>query len=40
MTVAFTVSGYDVTMVIAKKDEDHSNGKLMNMFDAEGTRVK
>ncbi|MES2795410.1 MAG: hypothetical protein V4683_05555 [Bacteroidota bacterium] len=40
ITVAFTISSYDVTMVITKKDDDHAAGKLMDMFDVEATRLK
>jgi hypothetical protein len=40
LAVAFTISSYDVTMVITKKDDDHANGKLMDMFDVEATRLK
>ena len=40
LTVYFTTSGYDVNLVMDKKDEDHITGSLMGMFDAEGDRVK
>lgn len=40
LTSAFNISGYDVTLVITKKDIDHANGKLMDMFDVEATKVK
>ena len=40
LTVAFSMMGYDLTMVLSKKDEDHANGKLMDMFDCEATRKK
>lgn len=39
-TVYFTAQGYDVNLVMNKKDEDHITGNLMGMFDAEGDRVK
>lgn len=39
-TVYFYAQGYDVSMVMTKKDEDHITGSMMNMFDAEGERVK
>ena len=40
LSLAFTISGYDVNLVITKKDDDHGIGKLMDMFDVEATRVK
>jgi len=36
----FTTQGYDVNLLLTKKDEDHVTGSLMNMFDAEGERKK
>ncbi|MEP7322826.1 MAG: hypothetical protein ABI761_12945, partial [Saprospiraceae bacterium] len=36
----FTAQGYDVNLLMIKKDDDHTTGNLMSMFDAEGTRVK
>ena len=40
IVAAFTIAGYDVSMLITKKDDDHASGKLMDMFDVEATRVK
>jgi hypothetical protein len=40
LTVYFTTQGYDVNLVMDKKDEDHTTGSLMGMFDAEGDRIK
>ncbi|MDB5279638.1 MAG: hypothetical protein JWR61_4593 [Ferruginibacter sp.] len=40
LTVYFTTQGYDVNLVMDKKDEDHVTGSLMGMFDAEGDRIK
>ena len=40
LTCSFTIVGYDVTLNLSKKDVDHANGKLMDMFEAEGTRKK
>ena len=40
LTVYFTAQGYDVNLVMDKKDDDHVTGSLMGMFDAEGDRVK
>jgi hypothetical protein len=39
-TVYFNAQGYDVNVVMNKKDDDHVTGNLMGMFDAEGERVK
>ena len=36
----FTTQGYDVNLLLTKKDEDHVTGSLMSMFDAEGERKK
>ena len=40
VTVYFTAQGYDVYMSMIKKDEDHIIGTMMDMFDAEGTKIK
>jgi len=40
VTLYFTTQGYDVNLMLAKKDDDHTTGSLMGMFDAEGERVK
>src|SRR5258705_3878154 len=40
ITVYFTAQGYDVNLVMTKKDDDHITGSLMGMFDAEGERKK
>jgi len=39
-TLYFTVAGYDVNLVLEKKDDDHVAGSLMGMFEATGERVK
>jgi hypothetical protein len=39
-TVYFNAQGFDVNLVMNKKDDDHVTGSLMGMFDAEGERVK
>lgn len=39
-TVYFTAQGYDVNLVMNKKDEEHITGNLMGMFEAEGERKK
>lgn len=36
----FNITGYDVFISLVKKDEDVSTGSLMDMFTAEGKRVK
>lgn len=40
VTLYFTSSGYDVYLLMEKKDDDHVTGNLLNMFDAKGVRVK
>ena len=40
VTVYFNAQGYDVNVLMNKKDDDHVTGSLMSMFDAEGERVK
>ena len=40
ITLYFTAQGYDVNLVMTKKDDDHITGSLMGMFDAEGVRKK
>jgi hypothetical protein len=40
VTVYFTSGGYNVYLFMEKKDEDHTTGSVMDMFDAKGTRVK
>src|SRR5258708_23824972 len=40
ITVYFTAQGYDVNLLMDKKNEDHVTGSMMGMFDAEGDRVK
>lgn len=39
VTVYFSASGYDVYMVLEKKDENHVTGSMMDMFDVSGERV-
>lgn len=39
-TVYFTAQGYDVNLLMTKKDDDHVTGSMMSMFEAEGERVK
>ena len=36
----FSIAGYDVYLSLVKKDDDVSSGSLMDMFTAEGKRVK
>jgi hypothetical protein len=40
VNVFFNVQGYDVNVLMIKKDDDHVTGSLMGMFDAVGDRVK
>lgn len=40
ITIYFTTQGYDVNLTMNKKDEDHTTGSLMGMFDADGDRIK
>jgi hypothetical protein len=40
VTLYFSAQGYDVNLLLTKKDDDHVTGNLMGMFDAEGDRVK
>ena len=40
VTLYFTAQGYDVNLLLAKKDDEHVTGSLMSMFDAEGERIK
>jgi hypothetical protein len=39
-TVYFTAQGYDVYLRLDKKGDDHVTGSMMDMFDAEGDRIK
>jgi len=40
ITVYFTSSnGYDVYLLLKKKDETHVTGTMMDMFDASGVRI-
>jgi hypothetical protein len=39
-TLYFSTQGYDVNLVLKKKDDDHATGSLMGMFDAVADRVK
>ncbi|WP_111669794.1 hypothetical protein [Algoriphagus litoralis] len=36
----FNITGYDVYLSLVKKDADMASGSLMDMFTAEGKRVK
>ena len=40
ITIYFTAQGYDVNLLLTKKDDDHVTGSLMGMFDAEADRIK
>ena len=38
--IAFTASGYEVTLPLTKVDDDNLKGQLMGMFDAKAKRIK
>jgi hypothetical protein len=40
ITLYFSAQGYDVNLLLAKKDDDHATGSLMGMFDADAVRMK
>jgi len=40
ITVYFNAQGYDVNVVLDKKDDDHATGSLMGMFDVDAERIK
>lgn len=40
VTVFYTTNGYDVYLLMEKKDEDNVTGNMMDMYDARGVRVK
>jgi len=40
VVVYFAAGGYDVNVIVTKKDENHISASLMSMFEAEGERVK
>ncbi|WP_339698977.1 hypothetical protein [Algoriphagus aquimarinus] len=40
LNTSFNISGYDVTLLLTKVDDDNAKGDLMGMFDVEGKRVK
>jgi cytochrome c len=39
LNFGFNISGYDVTVTLAKKDDNTATGSLMGMFDVEAVRV-
>jgi hypothetical protein len=40
ITIFFTTQSYDLSLTLAKKDDDHATGSLMGMFDALADRGK
>ena len=40
ITLNWISQGYDVYLVLQKKDEDNISGSLMDMFSASGKRIK
>lgn len=39
-TVYFSASGYDISVLMEKKDDDNITGSMMGMFDVSGSRMK
>ena len=39
LTFGFNIAGYDVTVTLAKKDDNTATGSLMGMFDVEAVRA-
>ena len=40
VTLYFSAQGYDVSLLLTKKDDDHAAGSLMGMFEANAIRLK
>lgn len=40
LTLYFNAAGYDISLLLNKKDEDHLTGSMLGMFEAEGIRIK
>ena len=40
MDFAFSAQGYDLTMTLAKKDNDNATGTMFNMFSVKAIRIK
>ena len=40
VTLYFTAQGFDVYLLMEKKDDDHVTGNMLNMFNAKGDRLK
>ena len=40
LTIYFRAEGYDLNLLMVKKDEDRITGNLLAMFEAEGVRIK
>ena len=38
--IAFSASGYDITLPLTKVDDDNLKGQMMGMFDAKAKRIK
>ena len=38
--LAFSASGYDITLSLKKEDDDNLKGQMMGMFDAKAKRFK
>ena len=40
LTLAFSASGYDITLDLEKVDEDNLKGQMMGMFETKAVRIK
>jgi hypothetical protein len=40
LTIYFKGEGYDLNLLMVKKDEDRITGNLLAMFDVEGVRIR
>jgi hypothetical protein len=40
VTLYYQAIGNDVSITLIKKDDDHVTGKVLDMFDAKGERIK
>jgi len=40
IVIYFTAQGYDISLTLQKKDDDHVTGSMMAMFECTGERVK
>jgi len=40
VTLYYQAMGNDVSVTLARKDDDHISGSVLNMFEAKGERIK